>query len=201
MRYSRLTFPLAVLFSAALVVADANAQFGGIFGGSKSGRGGGNRGGDAQNNNQQGSNERRVAAPDPTSYEQIEYRISYLQDDLKLTGEQTGPWQAFAAKARAYAGDLARERAAAMRSATGSTAQGAALQHIGMALDAARNRLTALEDAEAAARTLYQTLTPEQKTMADLRIPTIIAPRPNAQAGSVSGANLPDLGSGSRPTR
>jgi len=199
MKFARRFFPFVVCVSAALLVADASAQFGGIFGSGQGRRSGGNRGADTQGGNQQSRNERPAAAPDPNSYEQIEYRLSLLQEDLKLTGEQNGTWQTFAAKTRAYAGDVARERASGMRPAAG-TAQGNGLQHIGRAVDAARNRLAALEEVESSSRALYESLAPEQRTIADMRIPAIIAPRSVAAAGS-AGANLPDMGSGSRPQR
>jgi len=65
-------------------------------------------------------------------------------------------------------------------------------------VDSARNRLAALEEVETAAKALYQALNPTQRALADMRIPTIIAPRPAVSAAFGSGSNLPDLGS-SRP--
>jgi hypothetical protein len=201
MKRQGLALPLAMLFTAFLVSADVYAQsggLGGIFGGNRGGR---SRGGDSQGSSRDSSNERTVAAPEANSYEVIEYRLSLLQEDLKLNVEQSGPWQTFATKARAYAGDLARERARSMRPPYASTAATNGLQHIGETVDAAQNRLTALQEVESSAKALYQTLTPEQKTLADMRIPTIIGPRPSGTAGSGAGSNLPDLGSSSRQSR
>lgn len=49
-----------------------------------------------------------------------------------------------------------------------------ALQQLDRAVDVARNRLTALEDIASAAKTLYGSLTPQQKSLADSRFTTII---------------------------
>jgi hypothetical protein len=114
--------------------------------------------------------------------------------DLKLTPEQNSAWQEFASKVRAYASDMARERARNLTAAAANATPDNALQHIGKAVDAARNRLTALEDIESAAKALHLTLTPEQKVLADLRIPTIVAPRPMGMIGNGMGNRLPDPG-------
>lgn len=202
MKHARRLLPLVALLSATVLISDAEAQsggIGGIFGGSRGSRGG--RGSDTQGSNRETRNERTVAGPDTNSYELIEYRLSLFQEDLKLKPEQNDAWQSFARMTRAYAGDIARERARGMRATTGSTATANALQHVGEAVDAAQNRLTALQDVESSTKTLYQTLTSEQKALADIRIPTIIAPRPAIAAGGSAGSNLPDLGSGSRQSR
>jgi hypothetical protein len=203
MKQHRLIALFAVLFSALLVISDASAQFGGgggVFGGSRSG-GKSGRGSDSQGSGSGSRNERQVTSPDSNSYDQIDYRLSLLQEDLKLKTEQNDAWQLFASKTRAYAGDLARERARLMQTSYANTAQTNALQHIGQSVDAAQNRLTALQDVESSAKVLYQTLTPEQKNLADMRIPTIIAPRPTAPGGNNAGSNLPDLGSSAKPSR
>lgn len=44
------------------------------------------------------------------------------------------------------------------------------------AVDAARNLLAALEDIESAGKDLYQTLQPDQKSLADLRMTGFLAP-------------------------
>ena len=190
--------PAPVLYSS-----DALAQIG-VFGGRGGRPGGGVGGARGIEPPLQGSgsrNERRITAPDGDSYEQIEYRLSALHDELKLTPAQDMAWQAFATQTRAYAADIARERARNMRAAS-SVALPDGQQHVTQAVDAARNRLTALEEVEASVRSLYTGLTAEQKALADLRIPLIIAPRPSGFPGVASDA-LPDLGSGSgaRPQR
>ena len=108
---------------------------------------------------------------------------------------QRGPWDVFATKVRAYAGDIARARA---RGATVTATSGGGLRHIDLATDTARNRVTALEDIATAAKVLYAGLTPNQATLADMRIPTIVAPQRRPAAPPDAGYNLPDLGSSGR---
>ena len=203
MKLASAVLVVAIIASTSLSIPDASAQFGGMggpFGGARGGRmDRGGRGGESQGINRESRNERPVVTPDSNSFEQIDYRLSLLQEDIKLTAEQSAAWQSFASKARAYAGDLARERtrgAVAVPANLPPPANG--LQHISQAVDGARNRLAALEEVETSAKALYQTLTPSQKTLADLRIPAIIAPRPAISGGIGAGSNLPDLGS-SRP--
>ena len=128
---------------------------------------------DAQKSNQDNRNDR----PAEASYEQIEYRLVLLEESLKLAPEQKNGWQNFAEKARAYAADIARERAQNAAPLV-SILQATALQHVSRAVDATRNHLTALEEVEFATKTLFQSLNPTQKAIADMRIPTIVAPRP-----------------------
>jgi hypothetical protein len=201
-RYA-LILRLAVLCSVFLVISDVSAQFGGGGGGFGGGRSGGKsgRGGDSQGGNNSSRSERQVAQPETNSYEQIEYRLALFEEDLKLKPEQNDKWQSFAKMTLAYAGDLARERARSMRSTSSGDAPTNALQHVRETVDAAQNRLAALQDVESSTRAFYQTLTSEQKTLADSRIPTIIAPRPMAPVGNNAGSNLPDLGSSSRQSR
>jgi hypothetical protein len=102
-----------------------------------------------------------------------------LYEDLKLTPAQQPSWQSYADKVRALASDLARERSHAQAGAPAG-AQLNALQQIDRTLDTARNRLTGLEDIAAAAKTLYERLTPEQRSIADSRLATVI-PNPAAE--------------------
>jgi hypothetical protein len=194
----------AAITCGALLVADAAAQFGGGLGGgmgsSRAGRGG--RTGDAATGARESRNERPLPAPDPSSYEQIDYRLSLLQEDLKLSAAQYATWQGFTEKVRAYAMDLARERQRATAAPATSAAQPLGLQAVGQAVDAARNRLTALEDVEMSAKALYPLLNPDQKTLVDMRLPAIVAGRAGGLPPTPGGAaNLPDLGSVPRPQR
>ncbi len=97
-----------------------------------------------------------------------------LHEDLKLTPAQEPAWQAYTDKLQALASDLARERSRAQ-----SSAQLNAPQQFERTLDMARNRLTGLEDIAAAAKSLYEMLTPEQRSVADSRLAKII---PNSAA-------------------
>ena len=207
MKLQRVILVLALFAGEALVQSDAMAQFGGGMGGGiggarggRAGRGSDSRGAESQN----GSSEvraARAATPDAESYALITYRLSLLQEVLKLGADQEPAWHAFEGKVIAYAGDLARERTRVMRYATSSVPQVSGLEHIAQAVDMARNRSVALEDVEAAAKNLYQVLSNEQKALADARIPTFISPRPVGNAAGSSGDGLPDLGGVPRPPR
>lgn len=74
-------------------------------------------------------------------------------------------------KVVAYAADVGREQARGAPTA-GSLSS---LQQIDHAVDIARNRLTALEDIAAAARTLYGALTAQQKAIVDPRLANIVS--------------------------
>jgi hypothetical protein len=127
---------------------------------------------------------------------------------LKLAPGQEAPWQRFADSVLGYTSDLARERALSQGSAKSEVGEDVGLVHIRHVVDAARNRLAALEIIETSVSSLYGALTADQKRLADTRIPSIVAPRPRnrldadmAVPGGQSGGadNLPDIGG--RPSR
>jgi hypothetical protein len=157
---------------AAATAFESPAQFGGGM------PGGGMRG--SRNRSDSSSREQRPAIQN-NSPEQIEDRLGMLEEDLHLTADQRAAWQSYADKVKALAADVGRERE---RGALGG-GQISALAQIDRAVDTARNRLTALEDIAAAAKTLYGTLTPQQKSAADPRLATIVAavtsPGPGAE--------------------
>ena len=51
------------------------------------------------------------------------------------------------------------------------------LKYLAQTVDRARDRYTLLEDVETAAKQLYKTLGNDQKTLIDMRLPSIVAPR------------------------
>ena len=159
---------VAVIAGAA---PDALAQF--------PGGGGRARGGLPRGDMQRGE---RPAAVENIS-ELIEFRLESFQEDLKLTPNQQKLWDPYADKVKALAADIMRERARA-RTAQQMTAP----QQIDHALDVARNRVTALEDVAASAKTLYDGLTREQKLLADSRFATIVP----LIAGSAPASGAPD---------
>jgi hypothetical protein len=182
---------MLLVFAAG--ATDCLAQFGGR--GSRGGQGGMSGGARGDNRDQ----EIRPGRPDLESLEQVDYRLSILEEDLRLNPTQRTPWDSFANKVRAYAGDIARARARIANAPLTGGATG--VQHIEQAADDARNRATALDDIAIAAKTLYAALTPEQKYLADSRIATIVAPPPRTTPAQANGANLPDLGAGGRVPR
>ncbi len=171
-----------VCFLSVLWVPDAYAQFGGGMGGGMGGGAGGGRHGAGERSKGCGAGEKPDAAKGsvgpqaPLSREQLEYHLGTLQVDLRLTPEQTAAWQTFSDRILALQADMDRQRGRSVSAASVSASSSGGIKPIANAVDTARNRLTALEDMESTGRTLYQTLQPDQKTLADLRMANFLAP-------------------------
>jgi hypothetical protein len=159
-------FLLCVMMICA--ASDALAQFRGGTPGGGGFPGGGSRGSRDGSRDQRPPGEQRPAAQED-AVSVTEYRLEILHIDLRLAPEQEPAWKAFAERVGALAADMSRERGRAQ-----ATLQMKALQRIDQSVDAARNRLTALEDIAAAAKVLYGKLTPEQQSLADLRLATTV---------------------------
>ena len=168
---------------AACAALDSPAQFGGGF------PGGGTRGG--RNRPDSSAREQRPPIQD-NSPEQVEDRLGLLEEDLRLSADQRTAWQSYADKVKALAADVGRDRE---RGPLGG-GQVNAVQLIDRAVDTARNRLTALEDIAAAARTLYGNLTPQQQSVADPRLATIVSAITSSGTGAAF--NRPGRPPGSR---
>jgi len=139
----------ALLLAAAATPALAQ------LGGRRRGGGGGDR---------QGRPDEKEA---PERVNALEVTLHELHEDLKLTAQQEPLWQGYADKVRALAGDMARERGR-------KPAPGSLPQQIDRQVDAARNRLTALEDIAQSAKALYASLSPEQRPAADPRLANLM---------------------------
>jgi hypothetical protein len=177
-KVARTAFLFFLAGISALSAPQLMAQFrGGIPGGG--GAGGGMRGGGRDGAADSTRNQRPTMQQNTPG--QTEVVMHELYEDLKLTPAQQPAWQSYADKVQALASDLARERSRAQAGEPAST-QLNALQQIDRTLDTARNRLTGLEDIAAAAKNLYESLTPEQKSVADSTlakfIPSSAAERP-----------------------
>lgn len=175
-----------VAFAAAMCVsaADALAQFGG--GGLGGGMGGGrSRGGGMRDHQQQQRPEKPALAPE-TGINMLEQTIEELRTDLNLRPTQVPAWETYIGKARLLASDIARERL----QATAST-QTSALKLIDRSVDAARNRLTALEEIGEAGKALYALLTPEQQAIADPRLAALMPARGDTYQAQVPGSGAP----------
>ena len=172
---------VVAVLAVSIVSTDCLAQFGGGMGGGRSGHR--DRGG------YQDRRDSRPAQEQPQSYEQMEYRLSLLEEDLHLQPAQRASWDVFAEKVRAYAGDLVRARTRARSPQMGGSGTGSGIKHIERAADTARNRATALDDVAAAAKSLYAILTSEQQILADARIATIVEPLPRGVPGTESVPN------------
>lgn len=172
---------IAVMLVGAFALATASAQIG------RPSPGGGDP---SQRSGPRG--DPRSAGERP-SMNQLEIAIEELREDLKLAPQQQPAWDRYVDKVRAIADDATREgqRARRDQNATG-------MQRIDAAIDVARNRYTALEDAGDAAKALYKALTPEQQKIGDQRIATVIllASQSGAMMGMPSGGMPRE-----RPTR
>jgi hypothetical protein len=182
-----------MLLTFTIAATDCLAQFGGRS--NRGGMGGTPSGSRGENRDQ----ESRLLRPDLESTEQLDYRLSLLEEDIRLQPTQHLQWDSFAAKVRAFAGDIARARARTANSPLNSGIGG--IQHIENAAEDARNRATALDDLAIAAKSLYAVLTPEQRFLADQRMATLVAPSPRITPAQANGANLPDLGAAPRTPR
>ena len=178
MKVARTVFLFLLAGITALSAPQLMAQFRGGFPGG-GGSGGGMRGGGRDGAADSMKNQRPAMQQNAPA--QTEVIMHELYEDLKLTPAQQPAWQSYADKVQALASDFARERRRAQAGAPAG-AQLNALQQIDRTLDTARNRLTGLEEIAAAAKALYESLTPEQKSVADSKlakiIPNSVAERP-----------------------
>jgi hypothetical protein len=108
--------------------------------------------------------------PQESVADQIDFRLYQLREDLKLTAEQERAWSGYAEKVRALGADVARERERWGH----IDPQSGSVQRIERLADAARNRLTAIEDIAVAAKTLYERLSPQQRTVAEPRLANFV---------------------------
>jgi len=161
MRRSSIAVAMLAGAIAASIAQDSLAQFGGGM------PGGGMRGN--RNRPDSAARESRLPVQD-NSPEQIEDRLGMLEEDLHLAPGQQAAWQACMDKIAAYATDIGREQTRGSPAAASLSS----LQLIDHAVDVSRNRLTALEDIAAAARTLYATLNAQQKSIVDPRLANIV---------------------------
>lgn len=153
--------------SASLLMAPAQAQYGGGMGGGHA----------------------RRAAPASTcdtpappalqglTAEQLDDRLEVLQQDLKLTAAQQHDWQAFAVAVRALGADP--DRAVSQQHDLppgGFPLQG--MTHIRQAVQAARSRLAGLLQIEEATQSLFNTLNDNQRVVLEMGVPNVVAPRP-----------------------
>ena len=182
---------LGLLLAGAMLsaVPEALAQFrGGTPGGSgfPGGGGRGPRGGEFNREQGPPGQQRQAMQEDIVSL--TEYRLELLHVDLRLAPDQESSWKAYADKVSALATDMARERGRAQ-----AALQMKALQRIDQSVDAARNRLTALEDISSAAKALYGRLTPEQQSLADTRLATTLPTGFGQSVSGVPGPRTPNL--------
>jgi hypothetical protein len=120
----------------------------------------------------------------PSMVELVNMRLGQLEEDLNLRPNQLVLWNAYRERVMHMLDDHRRAmRMASAYSATETTAP----KRLDALADAARNRLTAIEDIVDAGKALYAALTPEQRTLADRRLALPLA----TLSGSDTGADVP----------
>jgi Spy/CpxP family protein refolding chaperone len=172
--YRPAVLALVLALAGLMAAADATAQLGGGFpgGGMGSGR---SRGGASRDQQQQLQQQQRQAPNPETGANMLEQTIEELRVDLKLQPTQVPSWETYVGKARLLAGDISREHLL-----TTASTQASALKLIDRSVDAARNRLAALEEIADAAKVFYALLTPEQQALADPRLAALVPGRGGA---------------------
>ena len=183
MNRKQILVAVALAVGGFVAAADAVAQFGGMGGG---GMGGGRSRGGSRGQHQEQQQQQKTAPNPETGANMLEQTIEELRIDLKLLPTQVPAWESYVGKARLLAGDVARER---VQTSTAST-QNSALKRIDRSVDAARNRLSALEDIAEAAKALYALLTPDQLAIADPRLAALV-PLPNGNFAAPAPRNVP----------
>ncbi len=148
----------------------------GMGGGSRHGAGERPKGGGCESGDRPGAAKNPAGPQGPVSRDQLEYHLGILRVDLQLTPEQAMAWQPFADHVLALQADMERQRGRNTSALASSAASTGGIKSIANAVDTARNRLTALEDVESTGRTLYQSLQADQKTLADLRMTSLLTP-------------------------
>jgi hypothetical protein len=110
-------------------------------------------------------------------------RMGQLEEDLNLRPDQRGAWKVYRDRVMQMLDD---QRRAARAATAYSAIETSAPKRLDALADAARNRLTAVEDIVDAGKALYASLTPEQRTLADRRLALPLA----TLSGSDTGADL-----------
>lgn len=125
----------------------------------------------------------------PSDLARFATRLDELHRALNLGPDQSAVWDRFDAEAEKVRGDIERPHGRAA-----SVLEAHAPQLIEQALDGPRDAVTALEDVEAAAKNLYQALSPTQKEVADRELTGFM----RFLIGAEMRAREPDAREGSR---
>ena len=194
-RYGTRLFMGLLLLALLLPAGDVLAQFSGMGGmGGMSGSGGpgvgggGGRRGSGMSGAQPGPSAQQPdrslctlgqVNADAVPYELVESRLNLLEADLKIGQGQDAAWREFASRIRAYAQLVERQHTAHGDAQPGGFAPPTVdgLKYLAQTVDRARDRYTLLEDVETAGKLLYKTMGKDQKTLIDMRLPSIVAPR------------------------
>ena len=159
---------LAAIGFAAEVCAQYPGGQGGTGGpgGSRGGMGAG-RGGPPPEPVRSGSAQEAPLSPGAL----VQIQLDQLEDDLKLSPAQMGAWRIYADKVQKLADDTARSRLDARLSTPAPTS---AVQQLDQIAGAMHGRMSAVDEIVDSGRTLYATLTPEQRAIADRRLSLVV---------------------------
>jgi hypothetical protein len=152
---------LALLAFAAPVDAQYPGGQGGGQGGGRGGMGG------SQSGPRPGAIRGPAAEVPLSPGALVQTQLDQLEDDLKLTPAQSGAWTAYADKVQALADYVERIRFDAR---TATPGQASATQQLEQIADGVHKRTAIVDAIVERGRTLYATLTPEQKEIADSRM-------------------------------
>ncbi len=186
-----------VLATVGAMASMAHAQFpGGGGGGGRGGMGGGMGGGPPGRSAADGPRAGPAASAGDV-VAQTELNLSSLAEDLRLTSAQVNAWTRYADRLRKFADDVARNRSALR------FPQDPAPHQFDLLVGSATNRLTAIEEVADAGRKFYETLTPDQREIADRRLARIVAPlvtgdAPPGMSGTGGAGSAAPRGGGTR---
>ena len=114
--------------------------------------------------------------------------ITRLRDDLKLTKAQQTLFDAYVDKMTSLGDDIQRSQVT-LRST--KNVELTSSQQFGQMIDLARNRLTAIEDIAEAGTILFESLSAEQKAIANRRLAALVTPL--LAGGQMLGTGDPSL--------
>ena len=97
----------------------------------------------------------------------VQTQLDQIEDELKLEPAQRGAWGAYADKVQKLADEVARIR---FEARTTTPAPSTAPQQLDRIAVDMRSRAALVDEIDALGRTLYATLTPDQKAIADRRL-------------------------------
>ena len=175
MQIAKVTARLALCLLAFTTSGIAYAQFPGGGGGGGTGRGPGGMG---RGPGDMGAPPGRApGGPAETSVARaaadLQMNITRLRDDLKLTNAQQILFDAYVEKITSLGDDIQRSQVT-LRST--KNVELASPQQFGQMIDLARNRLTAIEDIAGAGTILFESLSADQKPIADRRLAALVTP-------------------------
>ena len=119
-------------------------------------------------------------------------RLGQLEEDLILRPEQRALWNTYRERVLRLLEDTRREA----RTLTASNVDATAPKRLDALGDAARNRLTAVEDIVDAGKALYASLSPAQQAIADRRLALPLATLTGSDTGAAVPRRAPPAGVG-----